>query len=442
VDRFHDTPAAAPREPSAPPRALQPMSWVAIARALASGDVPGVGAEKRARVLAARAALDRARRGSPDRRLDLTFSRDFEPWTLVTHMFMHAGWGHLLGNLWFFLLVAPPLEDRWGVRMFLVLYLVGGLVAALSMFPLLAGTDQPLLGASGAVAACMGAFCVRHWNAKARFFWVRGLGMSSAKWGEIWMPAWLMIGLWAAEQAMYASVQRYVPVAVWAHLGGFAFGAGLALALRATRWEDRFFETEMLRGGKPSIDDVDTRMALDLTEKRAWRDASAYTIKALERHPDHPVLLAVHARSLAHLGDPAEASRALSRAIAEARATGPSEHLLDAAQALGERVATLGLDPVLEQLLGRWFEESGEPDDALWVYRDLAESHPAHALAPRALYRIADLHRTRRGDRVAASAAYRVLLERYPEHPLAAQARAALDTIRAGGSPSAVAASR
>jgi tetratricopeptide (TPR) repeat protein len=325
--------------------------------------------------------------------------------------------------------------------MFLVLYLVGGLVAAFSMFPILAGTDEPLLGASGAVAACMGAFSIRYWNAKAKIFWVRGLGMNSAKWGEIWMPAWLLIGLWATEQSMYASVQPYVGIAVWAHLGGFGFGIGLALLLRARHWEDRFFEKQMLRGGKPSVDDVDTELALDLTAKRAWRDASVYAIRALARHPDHPVLLAVQARSLAHLGDPDEARRVLAKAIAKAKPTGPSEHLLDAAQALGERVTTLDLDPALGHVLARWFEDNGDPEDALWVYRDLAESHRTHTLAPRALYRVADLHHTVRGDAAAATAAFRAFLERYPEHPLAAQARAALDRIAASAAPSGTAGS-
>ncbi len=408
-----------------------PLPWDAFLEALPRGEVPGVTPAKQERWAAAKAHLERVERGSTDLNLDLVFGKGFRPWQLVTHLFMHGGWGHLAGNMWFFVLCAPALEYRYGARMFVVLYLVGGWVAAASMLPALAGSNEPLLGASGAVAACMGAFFVRHWNAKVKFLWVRGLAMTSLRWGELWMPAWLLIGLWLAEQLMYASVQGAIGVAVTAHLGGFAYGAAFAYVLKRVGWEKRLFERRLASGGETSPDDPDTDMAVALARSRAWRDASGYCLRALEAHPGHPVLLAIHAQSLAHVGEIDVARAALATAIEKARPAGPSEHLLDAAKALAERLPALGLDPVSGMVLARWFEDNDEPAEALWAYRDVADSTPDHALAPKALYRLGELH-VRKLDRPDLGAnAFRAFLERYPGHPLAPSVEHALRALPA-----------
>lgn len=417
------------RDSRAAPAAAEPLAWDAFAAALKRGPVAGVETAKRDHWLEAKADFERIHRSNPDVALDLFYGEGFRPWQLVTHMFMHVSWLHIVGNLYFFVLCAPPLEFRWGIPMFLLLYVGGGLAAAAAMLPVLAGTNANLLGASGAMAACMGAFFVRHWNARVKFLWLRGFGMTSLHWGELAMPAWLMLGLWLAEQSMFASVQEHLGVAVWAHLGGFGFGAVLAAALRAAAWEKKRFERRILLGGDASPDDEDTDMALSLTKSGAWRDASRYCIRALEQHPDHPVLLAAHARGLAHLGDPDAARAALAKAITKAKAAGPSEHLLDAARTLAERVPTLALDPALGMVLARWFEDDGEPADALWAYRDVAETNVEHALAPKALLRAAELHRTVLADPARARNALTLFLERYPEHPLAPSVRGLLDGL-------------
>ncbi len=406
------------------------LAWDAFAPALARGPVVGVSDAKREHWLTANADFDRAHRQSPDVALDLFYGEDFRPWQLLTHMFMHAGVLHIVFNLYFFVLCAPPLEFRWGVAMFAGLYLGGGLAAAAAMLPLMAGTNHASLGASGAVAACMGAFFVRHWNSRIKFLWLRGpFFVPEVRWGELALPAWLLLGLWVASQAMYASVQEHLGVAVGAHLGGFGFGAAFALLLRVSDWEKKRFEKQILRGGDASPDDEDTDMALALTRNGAWRDASHFCARALEQHPDHPVLLAIHARGLAHVGDPEAARAALAKAIAKAKASGPTEHLLDAARTLADRVPTLALDSSHTLLLARWFEDDGTPEDALWAYRDVAESNPAHALAPKALLRVAELHRSVFANPEGARAALVLFLERYPEHPLAPSARALLDGL-------------
>lgn len=162
------------------------------------------------------------------------------------HMFLHAGWLHLLGNLLLLFLTAPFVEDRWGRPGFLAFYLVAGLAAAglfVARFPEL---ELPLVGASGAVAGCMGAFLVRFFRTRLRYFYWFGIFV-----GTFSAPAWLMLPLWFANELAMAKVSEAVAplggagVAYWAHVGGFAFGALAAAAVRALRLEERFLDDRL-----------------------------------------------------------------------------------------------------------------------------------------------------------------------------------------------------
>src|SRR6185436_11937237 len=103
---------------------------------------------------------------------------------LVTSMFMHGGWAHLLGNMWFLWIVGDNVEDKLGKIRYLALYLVGGAVAALTfaaiaraskispeLLEALGGRHPPLVGASGAIACVMGAYLVFFPEARVRILW-------------------------------------------------------------------------------------------------------------------------------------------------------------------------------------------------------------------------------------------------------------------------------
>jgi membrane associated rhomboid family serine protease len=148
-----------------------------------------------------------------------------------THLFMHATWWHLLGNLFFFALVAPAVEQLVGPFAFLLLYLVAGVVAAACQYMVDMSSAIPVVGASGAIAGCMGAFtvCFR----RERFL---------LPWGRRAMeiPAWLWGAVWISEQLLLLlGGVGGQGIAVLAHVGGYAFGAaaaaGRSLGGRPTR---------------------------------------------------------------------------------------------------------------------------------------------------------------------------------------------------------------
>jgi membrane associated rhomboid family serine protease len=174
------------------------------------------------------------------RRFSLVPSRG--PWQpgWFTSMFLHFGWMHLLGNLLFFYICGPLLEDRWGRLLFLGFYLGCGLLAALAQYAVEPHWHGMVAGASGAIAGCMGAFSFRHARRRVRMgyllWFIRIFRGTFAISAWLWGIAWFVLQL--ADYALGGS--RGGGVAVGAHLGGFLAGGAFALLLAGSGIEKRF----------------------------------------------------------------------------------------------------------------------------------------------------------------------------------------------------------
>jgi membrane associated rhomboid family serine protease len=153
--------------------------------------------------------------------------------TILTAMFMHGSWSHIIGNMIFLWAFAPEIEDAMGRGRYLVFYLVGGLVAMLAQVLADPHSTVPNLGASGAIAAVMGAFIVTYPRDQIRtllFIFV---------FARIrFIPAALLIGFWFLIQVFHAGSVAHVQtggVAYLAHVGGFIFGAATARLFEDSR---------------------------------------------------------------------------------------------------------------------------------------------------------------------------------------------------------------
>jgi hypothetical protein len=149
--------------------------------------------------------------------------------TALTSMFLHGGWIHLLGNLWYLWIFGDNVEDRLGHWGFLLFYFTGGLVAAAAHLVFNLGSPVPTIGASGAIAAVLGAYAVLFPRARVVtlvpiFFFFQ----------IIPLPALLVLGLWFVVQIFTGtlSIGAGGGVAWWAHIGGFVFGMVVMLRLR------------------------------------------------------------------------------------------------------------------------------------------------------------------------------------------------------------------
>ena len=143
--------------------------------------------------------------------------------TILTAMFLHGGWLHIIGNMVFFWAFGPEIEDAMNPVRYAAFYLVGGVVAMLAQVAASPSSTIPNLGASGAIAAVMGAFLVTYPRDRMRslliiFIFVR----------VTLIPAALLIGIWFLIQLFNAGSVAHVQtggVAYLAHVGGFIFGA-------------------------------------------------------------------------------------------------------------------------------------------------------------------------------------------------------------------------
>jgi len=156
--------------------------------------------------------------------------------TILTAMFMHAGWVHILGNMLFFWVFGPEIEDVMGPLRYLIFYLLGGLAATFAQVAVDPTSTIPNLGASGAIAAVMGGFMITYPRDRIRtvllFGWFARVTV---------VPAIVLVGLWFLTQ-VFSEVGALAQtqtggVAYMAHVGGFVFGMIFA----------RFFETRQRR---------------------------------------------------------------------------------------------------------------------------------------------------------------------------------------------------
>ncbi|MAF83917.1 MAG: rhomboid family intramembrane serine protease [Gammaproteobacteria bacterium] len=147
--------------------------------------------------------------------------------TILTSMFMHGGWLHLLGNMWFMWIFGNNVEDSMGHGRFIVFYLLCGVVAA--VFQIMSNTESavPMVGASGAIGGVMGAYVLLYPRVHVHMFVFLGFFVTTFA-----MPAMFMIGYWFLLQLVggVGSIGAHGGgTAFWAHIGGFVAGAVLVI---------------------------------------------------------------------------------------------------------------------------------------------------------------------------------------------------------------------
>jgi len=149
------------------------------------------------------------------------------PATLVTSLFLHGDWMHLIGNMLFLWVFGDNIEDSMGHWRFLLFYLLCGAAAGLAQAFAMPYAQEPTVGASGAVAGILGAYIVLHPKVK-----VLVLAMN---WFPLYLPAYFVLALWIATQVASVLFGIGGQVAWWAHIGGFITGALLVVPFRDKR---------------------------------------------------------------------------------------------------------------------------------------------------------------------------------------------------------------
>ncbi len=303
--------------------------------------------------------------------------------SMFSSIFVHGGFLHLLFNMLFLWLTGPAIEDLWGRAIFPAFYILGGMAAALTHAISFPESHVPLVGASGAIAALMGAFMVRLYNTRIYFwyFFFFGFRMKS---GTFHAPAYLMLPLWLVQQlfeAYKASVMSPGPggggVAFWAHIGGFAFGALVALAFKYTKVEEKYIAPALDRKTN-LVDESYSEGSRKLREGDV--DGAVMDLRrALLKNPDNPIARAELCRAYFMQNK--------------------------------EKVALLEFN----RAIGRYLEK-GDPDTAVDEFIDIADKFPNAVLETERQLEMARLLESRERFEEAADA-YLRLYRRHEREP-------------------------
>ncbi len=162
------------------------------------------------------------------------------PLSLLFHFFLHAGWLHLLSNLFFLYIMGPFLEDVWGRPIYAAFYILSGIISGFMYTIHYPDFTGPLVGASGAISAVISAFLIRYWKVRIKFvYWIYFFI------GTFTAPAWMMLIFEVARELFYAYINDSMAssgagVAYWAHFWGLAFGIITALLIKKFNIEEKY----------------------------------------------------------------------------------------------------------------------------------------------------------------------------------------------------------
>lgn len=357
---------------------------------------------------------------------------NFRPYTLLTHMFAHGGWLHLLFNMWFLYLTGFCLENYWGRIYYLGVYLIGGIAAAFLHIGFNTTSWAPLIGASGAISAVMGAFAVRFATQKIQCAVVLGY---IPVYKNLWIPAMALIAMFFLTD-LYMAVKSMTMgqvggTAFWAHIGGFGFGAAIAFIFKLQKIEEKFIrpELEKLPEYQHFEQHPDLEFAMNLMEKRQFLEAMAYTEKFLEAHPNHWEARVLKARILVNSGRPDESRAIYIELFEEARQRADKDLLIALNNEYFLFMPDAPLPAPVMLAIGRACFERGDYQKANTIFDKLLSNADDPDIKARGLFYLARIKAEQQKEIRVARKLYQQLLDQYPDHAWAASARANLANL-------------
>ena len=306
---------------------------------------------------------------------------------LFTCMFIHGGWLHLLGNMFFLYLAGCSIEDLWGRPLYSGFYVLSGIAATMIHAFKFSGDPEPIVGASGAIAGLMGAFLVRLYDTKISFFyaiwfWIRGTFKA---------PAYIMLPLWLAQQIFYAMIDQSGDVAFYAHIGGFIFGALFAYGIKKFEVEEKYIAPK-IEQKVGLVQHPDFLRAMNLTEQENYADGLILLHRVVRDEPNH-LEAYLEMRRIAELNKDVTAYNKASVAIFDILLrTRDWDLLLDLYRQFESSPFRLPLPAKSLLGLGTYFEETVDYNSAANHYDELTDNYPQDPLAMKAFSKLSRLY--------------------------------------------------
>lgn len=319
------------------------------------------------------------------RAFSLDRTRGFAQPGWLTYLFLHAGWWHLIGNMVFLYAVALVLENAWGSVLFALFYLLGGVVSGATEVLLDPAPVTFVVGASGAVSACIGAAAVRFATQQLRMGYFLWLGFFFRS-GTFLIPVWAWGAFRLVSEVVSFVTGGSAGVAVLAHLGGLVFGAIFAMAIGLVGFERRRIgtwanEDEVRR--QLELGRVALQAGRHLPARRAFEAALDLSEDDLEAHQGWMETEVAQRR-------PSEALKRLERLVGQAQRQDRPDRLRALARHAATALPLDGLSPGVAWTLARALEaEAPSAHESMTLFLRAAE--PISALTARALLSAADL---------------------------------------------------
>jgi membrane associated rhomboid family serine protease len=316
----------------------------------------------------------------------------------LTSMFMHGGWLHLIGNMFFLYLTGFFVEDAYGRILYPILYILSGVAAAAVQIIHSPGSETPMVGASGAIAGIMGAFLVRYARRRIVFLWIPFFFIPVFV-RRIRVPAFVYLPFWFFGQVFISEMAGDSGVAVWAHIGGFVFGFLTALLIAVFGIETKYIDPAIERqvGGS---ENTGLLRAVEAGARGDLAEARRATGQVLREDPGNLDALRYAYTVALSSNDPGEIGRHASRLLDAYIAAGEND---PAAYLVKEAVTAVpeGLSARFLLRAGDFMARRGDARQALELYDRVVRGFPDDPSVLRALVQSADLA-ARAGDRFRA----------------------------------------
>lgn len=362
------------------------------------------------------AKFEELRSGLIFERFGFTPSR-FDIFRMLTSMFVHANFFHLLFNMLFLWLVGCNIEDDWSWKIFLGLYFLSGFFACLMHFIVFTQSTVPLVGASGAIAGIMGAFMIRHYKTKIRFAYFLWF-FFRPYFGIFSVYAGIALPFWFIQQILGASWSSESGTAYWAHIGGFLFGAAVSSTFRFMGIEKKYIA--------PMVEESFEKYKVSPSMKEATRrmdsgdtaGALPLLLTLINEEPynyDAPLMLA---RVYCEKGHRDDAALMYDSALEIIMRTDDMGVLFSAYEEIKEKGL---LKKLSEKNMYRLAEnlESGEKfNEAVELYGVYTQSYPKGRVRAKVMHRTYVIFKDKLNNARMAQEALDVLTREYPDFPI------------------------
>lgn len=292
--------------------------------------------------------------------------------TFFTSMFLHVDLFHLIGNILFFFVTGPFLEDVYGRIAFPVLYFSGGLAAGVAQIASDPGAVVPMVGASGAIAAIMGAYLIRFHRTRLRFVFIPFILRPTFNF-RFFLPAWVVLPLWFLTQVVLGlGADAEATVAFSAHVGGFVFGLAFGSVFALLGIEKKFIAPRV-EGSISWKQNEEVIAAASAQQAGDPGSAMSLVARALEKDPDNLEANRIGYESAVALRDPFNAERYALKLLDLYGKMGEAELVRGI---LLESLSDIG-DQASERYLfraARLLEKEGESRKAVGLYQALARN--------------------------------------------------------------------